>query len=63
MSGLSTYLGQSQIEVVDRGCSHITTNLGSYRVQTQWVWYIHLLYGTYKAYTVVLIQLQESLMF
>ena len=37
ISGLSTYLGWYQIKVVNRGCSCIATNLGSYRIQTQWV--------------------------
>ena len=54
-SSLLTYLGQIQIKVVNRACSHITTNLGSDGVQTQWVWSIHLLHNTYKAYMVVLL--------
>ena len=54
-SGLSTYLGQFQIEVVNRACSHIATNLVSDRGQTQWVWSIHLLCNTYKAYMVVVL--------
>ena len=55
MSGLLTYLGQFQIKVVNRGCSHIAANLGSHREQTQCVCYIHLLCSTYKAYMVVLL--------
>ena len=54
-SDLSTYLDQSWVKVVDRGCSHIATNLGSHREQAQWVEYIHLLYSTYKVYMVVLL--------
>ena len=41
--------------VAYKGCSHITTNLGPHRAQTQWVWCIHSLYSTYKAYIVVVL--------
>ena len=54
-SDLLTYLGWFWIEVVNMDCSCIATNLGSDRIQTQWVWYIHLLHSTYKAYMVVLV--------
>ena len=37
MIGLLTYLGQFWIKVINRASSHIATNLGSDRVQTQWV--------------------------
>ena len=40
-----------------KGCSHSATNLGSHRAQTWWLWYIHLLHSTYKAYMVVLLLL------
>ena len=41
--------------VAYKGCSHIATNLGPHRAQTQWVWCIHLLRNTYMAYMVVLL--------
>ena len=40
-----------------KGGSHIVTNLGPHRAQTGWVYCIHLLCSTYKAYMVVLLLL------